>query len=418
MDVRALALDSLTRLDWWITQNGWAGYDPYDIKGLPALLYLQQRKRSSIGRLVKGVVWAGLELAPNASRRLLRVKKRVNAKAMGLFADGYLNLHQLSGSEDYLRKAQACLNWLEENPSAGYAGPCWGYPFDWQSRVFIPAGTPSAVVTSIVGKAYWNFYKHSGDRRFLSTCEGICEFFVNDLHIDDMGPEKICFSYTPVDQFHVHNANLFAAEFLVRVGIETGREDWVRRGLQAANYTLGEQNEDGSICYWGTDQESDCRIDHFHTGFEIRSLYSIWKLTRDDRILEAVSRYYQFYLRNLFVDRTIPRLRPHATYPINIHSCAEALLCNTVLADEFPEAREYVVNSLRWTLSNMQTEAGWFIFRIWRLGACELRSKIPHIRWGQAWMLNALSSALELVADSGDADAIAGSSSSTREEVR
>jgi len=417
MDARTLAIDSLTRLDRWITENGWAGYDPYDIKGLPALLYLQGEHRGRIARLIKGAVWSGMELAPNASRRLLRVKKRINAKAMGLFADGYLNLHRVTGREDYLQKAKACLDWLEENPSRGYSGPCWGYPFDWQSRVFIPAGTPSAVVTSIVGQAYWSFYKHSGDRRFLATCEGICGFFLNDLHIDELGSGKICFSYTPIDSFHVNNANLFAAEFLVRIGAETGREELVQRGLQAANYTLGEQSEDGSICYWGKDQESDCRIDHFHTGFEIRSLFSIWKVTRDDRILEAVSRYYRFYLRNLFVDRTIPRMRPHSTYPINIHSCAEALLCNALLADEFPEAEEYVVNSLRWTVGNMQTEAGWFIFRAWRVGAWELRSKIPYIRWGQAWMLNALSGALALLTNSDRADAIAESNSATREEV-
>ncbi len=33
-------IESITKLDSWITTNGWAGYDPYDIKGHPWCLKL------------------------------------------------------------------------------------------------------------------------------------------------------------------------------------------------------------------------------------------------------------------------------------------------------------------------------------------------------------------------------------------
>ena len=35
---------SVDLLDKWIEKNGWAGYDPYDIKGKKAILLLQKNK--------------------------------------------------------------------------------------------------------------------------------------------------------------------------------------------------------------------------------------------------------------------------------------------------------------------------------------------------------------------------------------
>ena len=41
-----------------------------------------------------------------------------------------------------------------------------------------------------------------------------------------------------------------------------------------------------------------------------------------------------------------------------------------------------------WTIENMQDENGYFYYRIYKSGYI---SKIPFIRWGQAWMLRGLS---------------------------
>jgi hypothetical protein len=70
------------------------------------------------------------------------------------------------------------------------------------------------------------------------------------------------------------------AEFLIKVGKEISDEQFIELGSKAVNYALSEQNKDGSICYWGKDQDNQCHIDHYHSGFEIRCLYSIWKCTR------------------------------------------------------------------------------------------------------------------------------------------
>ncbi|UCG02019.1 MAG: hypothetical protein JSW11_20785 [Candidatus Heimdallarchaeota archaeon] len=382
-----IVLNSINKLDKWIENNGWAGFDPYDIREFSFLIKLE---RIVIARRLIHRIEI---LDPLFFRKLLRIKKRVNAKAMGLFADGFLNLYNTTGQLKYYKKAEEAMTWLENNYSKGYSGKCWGYPFDWQSRVFIPKKTPSAVVSSIVGNAYWSFYKTTREKNFLSECESICNFFLNDLNIDKFGSDKLCFSYTPVDNFHVNNANLFAAEFLIRIGKETDNAKFIETGLKATNYSLAQQNEDGSICYWGKDQMKKCNIDHFHSGFEIRSLYSIWKLTQEEKIYSAVKNYYNFYLKNLYKNKTIPKHTPKKINPINIHSCTEAILCNLVLMETFHEGKNYLYNSLDWTIKNMQHKEGWFIFMIINMKGIKRKVKIPYIRWGQAWMLYALSKA-------------------------
>lgn len=303
-----------------------------------------------------------------------------------------MRLYEVTKEEKYLSKARDCLNWLNNNYSKGYTGKCWGYPFNWQSIRFIPKGTPSSVVSSIVGDGYWKFYWLTKDKKYLSDCEGICEFFVNNLNIDKVDSNRICFSYTPIDDFHVHNANLFVAEFLLRVGKEVSNDDYTALGLNAANYALSELNDDGSLFYWGKIQDHyhPGHLDHYHSGFEIRSLYSIWKITGEVKFYQAVKRYYGFYLANFFDDKSIPKLTPESRYPINIHGCAEAILCNAILSDDFPEGKEYLENALAWTTDNMQDEEGWFYYMIRKPKRIEWKVKIPYIRWGQAWMLRGL----------------------------
>ncbi|MEM3658729.1 MAG: D-glucuronyl C5-epimerase family protein [Candidatus Hadarchaeum sp.] len=396
--------DSISRLDRWLEQNGWAGYDPYDIKGTPLFLYMQRLSPQAplFLRGIRGALFALEERYPLLMRKLFGVKKQINAKAMGLFAKAYLNLYEVTGEKRFKDKATKCLDWLVENPSAGYSGLCWEYPFHWQSKVFIPKGTPSAVVSCVVGDGFWKAYQVLGDKKYLDICESICRFLANDLNIDEIDGEYICFSYTPIDDFHVHNANLFAAEFLTRIGQELNQSHYVELGYRAARYALHEQNPDGSLYYWGGVQNhySPNHIDHYHSGFEIRMLYGMWKLTGDSRYREATERYFRFYLDNLVIKtdgKIIPKMTPKSLYPIDIHSCAEAILCNATLADEFEEARLLLRGLCDWVVTNMQTEDGWFIYMIRKERNRERLVEIPYLRWGQAWMLLALSTCFSVL---------------------
>lgn len=395
---------SIKQLNNWIEENGWAGYDPYDIKGHTAVIQLLSNQARD-PKLINSVFLECIEFFPTIARKTLKVNKEINAKAMGLFASAYLFLYQILKHESYLQKAYDCLRWLVENKSKDFVETCWGYPFDWQSLIFIPKGTPSAVVSSICGDAFLNFYKFTGDKKYLQICESICKFFINSLNIDFVDQNRICFSYTPLDNFHVHNANLFVSSFLIKVSYELGHSGFYEYGLKALNYTLDAQNTDGSFYYWSQIDKNTYNIpditlkniDHYHTGFVLRSLHSIYSISRENKTLEALTKAYSYYRDNLFKDNKVPKLKPDSLYPINIHSCAEAILCMSTLSDIFPDALEYAQNTFLWTRKHMQTREGWFIYIIRKIKSYNWKIKIPYIRWGQAWMLIALTNFLYIL---------------------
>ena len=104
---------SLLALERWLDFNGWTGYDPYDIKG--SCVFIHAQKHYGIPFFLNNFI----EYFPKFSRLVFHIRPAYNAKAMALFARGYLNLYRASGKENYLDKARHCLMWLTENPRPG-----------------------------------------------------------------------------------------------------------------------------------------------------------------------------------------------------------------------------------------------------------------------------------------------------------
>src|SRR6185503_10951900 len=104
------------------------------------------------------------------------------------------------------------------------------------------------------------------DQRALDLAAPIAQFFLRDLNRTPDG-EAFCFSYTPVDKYAVHNANLLGASLLIRLYNVT-RDCVLREAAMAAlSYSMKYQREDGS---WFYSERSGSRwIDSFHTGFNL-----------------------------------------------------------------------------------------------------------------------------------------------------
>ncbi len=226
----------------------------------------------------------------------------------------------LPEKENYLDKARYCLTWLTENPSRGYSGHCWGYPFDWQSLIFIPRGTPSGVVTSQVAHAFIDAYEILHEKRYLDIAKSCCSFILHDLKKDIINSESLCFSYTPIDTYHVHNANLWAASVLIRMWSHSHDVIYKETALKAYKYTLNNQNSDGSWIYWGPPDKYNAVIDNYHTGFVLECLNTARRVLGDEWMWEdALQKGLDYYMTNLFLDDGTPRLMDNATYPIDIH---------------------------------------------------------------------------------------------------
>ena len=76
----------------------------------------------------------------------------------------------------------------------------------------------------------------------------------------------------------------------------------------------------------------------------------------------------------------------NSIYPIDIHAPAQFIVTLEKLG-KLQEQRLLLHKVLEWTISNMKAEKGYFYFQINKYG----KSKIPYMRWAQAWMFYALS---------------------------
>lgn len=383
----AIAQEWFAELDAWIDAHGLKGYDPFDVK--------QHRWiRAAQGHpLPRKATTALCDVAPHATRRMLGIAPTKNPKAFALAAMGKLRLYQLTGDEAALEAAEQHLHWLLEHPSGYAPGLSWGYPFHIHAKgLDTPAGTPISVVTAIAGKAFCCAYALTGEERYLEAARKIAVFCMVGLPRLRWLGECRCFAYTPSDQRRVHNANLLVAEHLYRVASLTGDEACAEAAAPALAFTLRGQREDGSWPYGehvpGDPYEAGLLglVDHHHTGFVLRSLHAIQHLTGKDELEPVIRRGFGYYKQHLLLPTGMP-INAYGHYPVDIHACAEAVLCPSALSRDVLAARGLADLPLRWThyhLRDPRTGLPWYRKYPW------FTSRITFPRWGTAWMYHAL----------------------------
>ena len=379
---------ALNRLDAYVRDKNWTGYDPYDIKAHRLYLSLSDSKITGIP------IKATFLFFPLFFRRLLSIKAVPHAKAMALFAESYLTLYDLTGKEEHRKLAEGRLTWLLENTAPGFSGYAWGLPFAYKGRDFVPGGSPSVVITAIAAQAFLHAARSTGNPLFLEAAKSACAFLATDIPRYEPDSDRLCFSKSPEVQWHIHNANMMIASTLSMVGRATGTNEWDDPARRAVNYTLAEQRKDGAWYYWGPPDRLMHWVDHYHTGFVLRALYDLYTTTGWSDLSEPLDRGYAFYTQMLFSKRGIPRFTDGRRYPIDIHCCAEAIICMSRLASRYNDALSRAGAVARWTISNMQDNAGFFYYRRYPWYTI----KIPFMRWGQAWMMLALAGLQKAVA--------------------
>jgi hypothetical protein len=366
---------ALTLLRRWVEARDFAGYDPYDALNSSVLRILSLG--SKWGRVA---VIQGMKRCPVNLRRLLVVRPGHNPKALGLFLEGYARLYRKDPDDSARVLFIRLMELLESQRSSRCSGNGWGYNFDWQSRVFfVPRGTPNIVCTSFIGHALLDVWDTLHEQRALDLAVPIAQFFLRGLNRTPEG-DTFCFSYTPVDTYAVHNANLLGASLLIRLYNITG--DCVLReaALAALSYSMKYQREDGSWFY--SERPGSKWIDSFHTGFNLESIRRFLDLGQASEHVEAYSAGVEFYAQKFFLPDGTPKYFHDRLYPIDIHSAAEAI---TFFSGEvaYTDLAERV---LSWALANMYDGSG----RFWFQKHKRFTIRVPYMRWSQAWMFRAL----------------------------
>src|SRR5207302_11355210 len=104
-------------------------------------------------------------------------------------------------------------------------------------------------------------------------------------------------------------------------------------------------------------------IDGFHTGYNLSALLNYRRSTGDRSFDYALELRYRYYLSELVLHGGTPKYFHNSAYPIDIHSCSQAILTFCDFAEEDETARDFAFTVARWTLKNMRNDDGAFFFQ-------------------------------------------------------
>jgi hypothetical protein len=398
-------LAAALRLDEWMRQRDYAGYDPHD------LLSAAPVRALTFGNRLLGVAWTQLgKRSPVQFRPLVGVPRVRNAKGIGLVLAAHTRLFEATGDHAYAESAASFVGWLGRSAWTDGESVGWGYPFPWSNRSFnAPAGTPASVPTAFIAHALLDAAERLPPQPWSAAAAGLAvgagHFLSSRLNRVPGDDGAFSFSYTPLDHRAVHNANLLTASVLARLaavegagaaGAGPGAEvlaRWTDDVVRATRFTLGAQRADGSWPY-GTGG-ADGWVDSFHTSYMLVSLQQIatglqtagGHDVRDivPAIEEALEGGLQYW-RSSFFDGPAIGFHPHRPWPVDVHAVAHAVLTFVELEGRMPDGIPEARRLAEWCLTEMQDPDGYFYYQKHRF----YRNRLAYMRWTQAWMLLAL----------------------------
>ncbi len=381
---------SFLKLKSYCESENFKGWDPYD--GLNSKVFQAlPLKHWDLGR----AIWIQcFKHSPINFRKLLLVPKEHNAKGVALFLLGYCKLYKLaqSGCENFGTKEQLLIKVKEITKlllslkSTGYSGACWGYNFDWQARrlFLFKKHTPTVVATCFCVEALLESYEITKNEAVLKETLTAANFVVNDLTRTPNG-NGFFFSYSVKDGNNtVINASLLGAKILSYSYKYTKNKEHFKLAKKAIITACVLQKEDGSWIYGLLPIQ--CRIDSFHTGFNLDAIKTYQDNTQDITFQKHIDKGLYFYVNNFFETNGVPKYYHNKTYPIDIHCPAQIIVTLSKL-NIFKSNKPLLDNVLNWTIDNMQHKNGYFYYQLKKI----ISSKIPYMRWSNAFMFNAMS---------------------------
>jgi len=373
-------LDNLFK---YMRNEEFKGYDPYDC--------LNSRVIDSISsRLVKIAFTQLLVYSPINPRRILGISKQHNPKGLSLILGSLvrlkLNGFKLDGMDESIDQL---FDLIMGYANRDYSGLCWGYNFPWQDySKYIPRNQPSIVVSSFVGHSLLDYHDLNPGRDIEKDVTSICQFILKDLnrYQDNDG---FCFSYSPFDNTMTHNANMLGASLLMRAGRTFSRNYLIEAARKSYDFSVKKQNNDGSWYYSYKPNNGDGKyignqID-YHQGFIVDTLLLLNEDAEDSGLMSTIEKAVLFYEKQFNqVGRSY--FRYPKKWPTDIHSQAQGIITFSKLSRY---SDYYLIKAgkiLDWTKRNMLSGDGHIHYHKWPL----MKNRMSYIRWGQAWMLSAL----------------------------
>jgi len=373
IDIREILINTVKQ----IANDGYMGYDPYDILYSPFI-----SKYISTGK--KQILLTQLNrFSVFNFRSILGIKKNYNSKAMALILHAFIDLSREEDRED----RDFILNWLIQNKSDNYDQYSIGFTFDVVlDHSIARKGESSLIISLFTIFAFMKYYERTKENRILELIHSFYDLAKEKLpHVED--EKQLWYSYNFHKENEIYNATAKIGKFFVLYYNLTKEKNLIEKIKKILNYLFLKQRPDGSWAYG----ENMPYTDGFHTAFILEAISYMLNLVDDSRYQTMFDAGLSNYKKYMFGENGQP-LFFHPLYApkdirkaiveTDIRDCAMAIILFSKIGDH--ERAEKVRD---WTLNNMyNSKEHYFYFyknKFWT-------SKINYIRW-QAWMVYALS---------------------------
>ena len=305
------------------------------------------------------------------------------------FAMGFAFLYETGKNPAQLEKAVHFLEVLKETRCKKFENFCWGYPFDWVTRGgVIKAGTPLITTTPYAFEAFLQVNELQPRDEWEKILESTTRHVCTDIKDFKSSETASTSSYTPHDEGGIVNASAYRAFTLTSAAKFFGDDKFLKIAARNLNFVLENQNADGSWPY-AKDGVRDF-VDHFHTCFVMKALAKIYLLTNEQRILNALAKGVDYYLKNLFSEDGMPRpfsKAPRLTvYKCELYDCAECINLCLLLRNHFPQLQATLETVVAGILKDWIKSDGSFRSRKLIFGW----DNVPMHRWAQSQMFRSL----------------------------
>jgi hypothetical protein len=376
IDRHTQVLDTLTALDSWGHERGWSGTDQYDA------LNATRVPEFIVGRpFGRRLVIQAVKRSPLDLRPLLGIEPGVNAVSLAWAARAYAINGFLPDAEAE-RRLTVALERLEHLRLA-YEEPCWGYHFDFQSRVFFyPRSSPNSIATVFAGMAFLDAYERRGDPGLLDVAHGAARFFVRHVPQTPDSPGAF-FGYLPGDRSPIHNSSLLIAALLARVSALTDDERMRAAARDAVRWSTARQRPDGS---WPYGERPNLQwVDNFHTGYVLEALDTCARAGIEEAA-GPLAKGLDYYRARLFLPDGTPKYFENKTHPIDMWCVAQAIQTFSIASGLDRGFLDQALDVFAFALREMRSRDGGFIFQRTRLW----RNRARHVRGVVAPMVLAL----------------------------
>lgn len=371
---------ALARLRSWMEDRDFRGFEPYDVLNSPYM----QRKWLRQPPLSFLLIQSAKRFGGMPLRRFLKVPASKNPKAIALALHAYCDMAR--AGQEVSEQARSLKEELKRLRSPGERDFCWGYDWDFMSwrGTSLPAFSPNCIASYFAGVALLEMSELFGDAEAREMARSVSRFFTTRLNHSVDTPEHLCLSYTPHDHTRIFNNSVLAGAFLARIGTLEGDAACLSLARRAMAFLCAHQLPDGGWFYGMRRRQR--WIDGFHTSYNVLALFDYERATGDRSFIAYSEKGHRYYKRTFLTVNGAPKYFHNHLYPIDIHSCSQAMLHFCAFASRDDEALALALRTYSWTMNNMAAADGAFYYQRHRFWT----DKTLYMRWGQAWMLRSL----------------------------